>query len=127
MDNVLHYFIETEFQTKQSPCPKPLVQLGGGDPKKEHGFPFPDIVGDIVIDVIKTGMHDCYTNESGDLAAKKAIVEKFSKPENPFDISSVFMSWGCSGALFNAVSVLCEHGSNILLPSPGYPLSLAIT
>jgi tyrosine aminotransferase len=32
------------------------------------------------------------------------------------------LAFGCSGALYNAVSALCEVGDTILVPSPGFPL-----
>ena len=37
------------------------------------------------------------------------------------------LAFGCSGALFNAISVLCETGDNLLVPAPGFPLALPIT
>jgi aspartate/methionine/tyrosine aminotransferase len=36
------------------------------------------------------------------------------------------LAFGCSGALYNAISVLCENGDNILVPAPGFPLALPI-
>jgi len=38
----------------------------------------------------------------------------------------VVLAFGCSGALFNAISVLCEAGDNLLVPAPGFPLALPI-
>ncbi len=36
------------------------------------------------------------------------------------------LAFGCSGALFNAISVLCETGDSIVVPRPGFPLALPI-
>ena len=64
---------------------------------------------------------------SGSLDARKAIVEKFSHPDYPFTEKEVVLTFGCSGALFSAISALCEDGDNILVPSPGFPLVLPIS
>lgn len=36
------------------------------------------------------------------------------------------LAFGCSGALYNAIAVLCETGDNLLVPRPGFPLALPI-
>ena len=51
---------------------------------------------------------------------------RFSHPDHPFTEKDVVLAFGCSGALYNAISVLCETGDNILVPSPGFPLALPI-
>lgn len=51
---------------------------------------------------------------------------RFSHPDCPFTENDVVLAFGCSGALYNAISVLCENGDNILVPRPGFPLALPI-
>lgn len=34
----------------------------------------------------------------------------------------MFLAFGCSGALYNSIAVLCEVGDRILVPKPGFPL-----
>lgn len=53
-------------------------------------------------------------------------VYRFSHPDYPFTENDVCLAFGCSGALFNAISVLCESGDNMLVPRPGFPLALPI-
>ena len=50
------------------------------------------------------------------------ILVRFSTPEHPFTEKEVVLSFGCSGALYNAIAVLCEVGDNIVVPKPGFPL-----
>lgn len=63
---------------------------------------------------------------SGNPEAKEAIAKKYSHPDHPIDPNNVFLTFGCSGALYCAMSALCEEGDNILVPSPGFPLCLPI-
>ena len=60
------------------------------------------------------------------LKSNTSYVFRFSHPDYPFTEKEVVLAFGCSGALFNAISVLCETGDNILVPSPGFPLALPI-
>ena len=36
--------------------------------------------------------------------------------------NNVFLTFGTSGALFNTMAVSPERGTNILVPTPGFPL-----
>ncbi len=38
----------------------------------------------------------------------------------------MILAFGCSGAMYNSISALCETGDNILVPRPGFPLCLPI-
>lgn len=51
---------------------------------------------------------------------------RFSHPDYPFTEKEVVLAFGCSGALYNAISVLCEAGDNLVVPRPGFPLALPI-
>lgn len=61
------------------------------------------------------------------LEARQAVADKFSTEETKISPDHVFFSFGCSGALFNTMSVLCEIGDNVLVPCPGFPLALPIS
>ena len=63
-----------------------------------------------------------YSLASGSIEARQAVVDKFSTPEHPFTVKDVILTFGCSGALFNAIACLCDPGDNVLVPSPGFPL-----
>ena len=54
------------------------------------------------------------------------IIFRFSHPDYPFTEDDVVLSFGCSGALYNSISAMCEEGDNILVPRPGFPLCLPI-
>jgi len=55
------------------------------------------------------------------------ILSRFSHPDFPFTENDVVLAFGCSGALYNSISVLCEEGDNILVPRPGFPLAYPIS
>ncbi|CDW80599.1 tyrosine aminotransferase [Stylonychia lemnae] len=106
---------------------KPLINLGLGEPSKANGFELPEVINEAMIESIKGETANGYTMSSGTLDARKAIVKKFSNPEFPFTVDDVVLSFGCSGAIYNAVSALCEEGDNILVPRPGFPLCYPIS
>jgi DNA-binding transcriptional MocR family regulator len=51
---------------------------------------------------------------------------RFSHPDYPFTENDVVLGFGCSGALYNSISALCEEGDNILVAKPGFPLAYPI-
>lgn len=65
----------------------------------------------------------------GTLQARTAIANEYNTPEAPLAPSDIILANGCSGALEMCVNVLCNEGSNILIPRPGFSLyaSLAAT
>jgi tyrosine aminotransferase len=71
-------------------------------------------------------MYNGYTMIIGAEEARQAIVDKYSQSERPFAAKDVVLSFGCSGALYNVFSALCEIGDNILVPRPGWPGRYAI-
>lgn len=102
--------------------PKPMVNLGLGEPSKANGFDLPEVIAESIIEAVKSEKANGYTMSSGTIEARQAISDKFSTEENKIDPNHIFLSHGCSGALQNAVSVLCEAGDTILVPKPGFPL-----
>lgn len=63
-----------------------------------------------------------YTQAIGTLQAREAIAQKFGTAEHPIDPNNVVMSFGCSGSIYNCIAALCEKGTRILVPTPGFPL-----
>jgi tyrosine aminotransferase len=49
-------------------------------------------------------------------------VSRFSNPDHPFTVNDVILSSGCAGAVYNAISTMCEKGENILVARPGFPM-----
>lgn len=58
----------------------------------------------------------------GTLDARTAVAKAHTHPNAPLTASDVILANGCSGALEMCVNVLCNEGSNILLPRPGFSL-----
>ncbi len=106
-----------------SDMPVPLINLGLGEPSDAEEFSLPDSISKSYLEVLARGdsSYD-YTNPCGAPAARQAIVDKFSTPGHEFTSNDVFFSFGCSGGLFCAVAAMCEEGTNMLVPSPGFAL-----
>lgn len=99
-----------------------MINLGLGEPNKANGFDLPPVINEAIIEVVNSENHNGYTQASGAAPARIAVAEKFGTAEHPINPDHIFLSAGCSGALFNAVAVLCCVGDRILVPKPGFPL-----
>ena len=99
-----------------------MINLGLGEPSRANGFELPEVINEAIMEIVDSQKHNGYTQASGALPARMAIAEKFGTPEHPIDPNHVFLSFGCSGSLYNAMSVLCEQGDRVLVPKPGFPL-----
>jgi len=73
--NPIRNILEKEMKVPQDP-PKPLVNLGLGEPSKANGFTLPEVINDSVIEIVKQGDRNGYTTSSGAIEAKQAIVDK---------------------------------------------------
>lgn len=67
-------------------------------------------------------MFDGYGPAVGALAAREAIVERYSSADNVFTADDVVLASGCSHALQMAIEAVANAGENILVPHPGFPL-----
>ena len=74
------------------------------------------------MEAVESGANNGYTQASGSAAAREAIAKKFSSADHPVDPNNVILTFGTSGALYNAISVLCERGTEVLVARPGFPL-----
>ncbi|EIE86910.1 tyrosine aminotransferase [Rhizopus delemar RA 99-880] len=124
---------------------KPLISLSIGNNKKQKvtftdvSFPGdPTIFGNFNVDssineaVIKqiNGYRaNGYPPADGTFDSRSAIAKTHSHPSAPLTANDVILANGCSGALEMCVNALCDEGTNILLPRPGFSLygSLAAT
>ena len=98
------------------------IGLGLGEPTKANGFDLPEVINEAIIEAVQSGTANGYTPASGTPAARNAIAAKFSTTEHQINPNNIFLSFGCSGALQNSISVLCDVGDKILVSSPGFPL-----
>lgn len=106
--------------------PLPLINLGIGDISKANGFTLAPEIGESIIEAVQSEIANGYTQQTGAYAARVAIAEKFGTKEHPIDPNNVFLSAGCSGALFDSISAICERGDRILTAKPGFPLIQSI-
>ena len=99
-----------------------FINLGLGEPAKANGYELAPEINEAIIEVVKAETFNGYTQASGALPAREAIAKKFGTAEHPIDPNHVFLGFGCSGALYNAIAVMCERGDRILVARPGFPL-----
>jgi len=91
-----------------------VVDFGGGDP---HFFT-PQHVKDAAIAAIQTNFSK-YTAVGGTTELKDAIVHRHAVDfDSDYRREEVYASVGGKHALFNAISVLVDHGDEVILPVP---------
>lgn len=100
----------------------PHLGLGLGEPSKANGFVIDPKINEAIIEAVNAEIHNGYTPASGTPAAREAVAKKFSTEEYPINPNNVILSFGCSGALYNAMAVLCERGDRIAVAKPSFPL-----
>lgn len=114
--NPIRSLLEKEFKIPAEP-PKTMINLALGEAKKEEGFGAPAIVKEALIDSINSDLCNGYTASNGLLPAREAVSKHFSHPRLPsIDPGHVILTAGTSGALYTAITALCEKGSNLLMP-----------
>ena len=119
--NPIRVILEREMKPPQD-HPLPMINLGLGEPSKANGFVLPEAINQAMIDAVKSETANSYTQASGTLQAREAVAKRFGTAENPIDPNNVIMTFGCSGSLYNCIAALCEVGTRILAPAPGFPL-----
>jgi tyrosine aminotransferase len=100
----------------------PMINLGLGEPSKANGYVLHPKINEALIETVQSENHNGYTQASGAVQAREAVAKKYSTPEHPIDANNVFLGFGCSGALYNAIAALCERGDRMAVASPGFPL-----
>jgi tyrosine aminotransferase len=100
----------------------PHIGLGLGEPSKANGYIVDPKINEAIIEAVNAETNNGYTAASGTVAAREAIAKKFGTEEYPINPNNIFLSFGCSGALYNAMAVLCERGDRVAVAKPGFPL-----
>lgn len=119
--NPIRQLLENEMRPPKEHA-KTMINLGLGEPSKANGFELPEVINQSIIEAITSETNNGYSHSCGPLPARQAIAEKFGTESHPIDPNNVFLGFGCSGALYNAMAVLCEVGDQVLVPKPGFPL-----
>ncbi|XP_065196692.1 tyrosine aminotransferase-like [Sycon ciliatum] len=101
---------------------KELIKLNIGDPTFYKNLPPSPVVIQAVTDVLQAGKDNDYKRTPGMAEARVAVAKKFSYPVNPVHEDHVIITSGCAQALEFALTTLCDPGTNILIPKPGFSL-----
>jgi tyrosine aminotransferase len=106
---------------------KPLLSLSIGDPTIYGNLKVAPEINKALIDSINSNKYNGYAHSTGYQASRKAVAKKFSNEKQRYEEGDVVLTSGCSGALEISISVLCNPGHNILVPSPGFSLYLTLS
>lgn len=128
--NPIRYFMENDLESiKASPLPSTRpsvpVNVSYGDPCAYEDFkPNPQILKRMSEMV---GIADGYPDFRGSLEARNYLKNHYNEKLH-FKVTEndIFVTSGCSLALWLALNVLAEVGDNVITPKPGFPLSNAI-
>lgn len=91
-----------------------LVDFGVGEPD----FPTPEPIKDAAIAALRADFTK-YTATGGITELKRAIVETHRRDfGSDYQASEALVTVGGKHALFNTISVLVEHGDEVILPAP---------
>ncbi|CAO4387123.1 unnamed protein product [Caenorhabditis nigoni] len=101
---------------------KKVIRLHLGDPSVGGKLPPSEVAVQAMHESVSTHMYDGYGPAVGALAARQAIVDKYSSSDNVFTADDVVLASGCSHALQMAIEAVANAGDNILVPHPGFPL-----
>lgn len=103
---------------------KDLLFLNIGDPC-QFGFSTPPHVVDAICKALRDNMTS-YSPSYGIAEAREAIRRDAEETKGIKAVREVFIGNGASEPIEALLTALVEHGENVLLPSPGYPLYTAI-
>ncbi len=93
---------------------KEIVNLSAGEPD----FDTPEDVKRAGIKALDEGLTK-YTNTTGIDELKEAIQDKFSKDNSiSYSFSEITACAGAKQALYNTLSVLCDEGEEVVVPTP---------
>ena len=100
----------------------PLIPLSIGDPTLFGNLPPPEGVSAELARIVAENKHNGYSNAMGSTAARAAVARSVATAKFPVAAEDVCIASGCSHALLLAMDALCDAGSNILIPQPGFSL-----
>ncbi len=91
-----------------------VVSFGAGEPD----FDTPAHIKSAAIKAIESGFTK-YTASSGIPELKKAICEKFLRENGlEYEQGQIIVSCGAKHSLYNILQVICDEGSEVIIPSP---------
>ncbi|RUP51823.1 tyrosine aminotransferase [Jimgerdemannia flammicorona] len=101
---------------------KEMISLSIGDPTIYGNFDIDEFANEAMIKVIKSKRSNGYPPSFGYQHARASIAAKYTIPTAPLTANDVIIGSGASDALNICITGLCDSGTNILLPRPGFPL-----
>lgn len=105
--------------------PKNTINVSYGDPCVYKDFK--PSIEDLDIFSKSVDKNNGYVDFPGIPEVRKHLSNFYSKRSNfELDESDIFITHGCSLALWLSINTLAEKGDNILVPNPGFPLAKAI-
>ncbi|OWA51428.1 Tyrosine aminotransferase [Hypsibius exemplaris] len=108
---------------KLTPNPeKAMIALSIGDPTIYKNFSPPEEAVRAVKDAADSKKFDGYAPSTGILSAREAVADYASRSTSPVTAKDVILTSGASHALELSISVLCDRGSNLLIPCPGFSI-----
>lgn len=99
-----------------------MISLALGDPTVYGNFTIADECVDAVTRALHSHKADGYAPSHGFESARNAVATKYSSEEAPLTSKDVLLTSGASHALEICINTLCDEGSNILIPRPGFSL-----
>lgn len=97
-----------------------VLKLNIGNPAP-FGFTTPE---EIIRDM-QMNLHDCegYSDSKGIFSARKAIMQYCQLKKIPnVDVNDIYTGNGCSEMITLSLQAMLNHGDEILVPAPDYPL-----
>lgn len=92
------------------------INLGLGEPD----FNPPERALEAIAEAVKLG-YNKYDSTYGLKILREAIAEKYSS-YGEFDINNVLITIGATEGIFSTLMTVCEKGSKVLVPDPGFVL-----
>lgn len=101
---------------------KEMISLSIGDPTLFGNLKIHQVGVDAVTKALTSFRFNGYGPSNGLKATREALAKRYSTKNAPLNADDIITASGASGALELAITALCNEGSNILLPKPGFPL-----
>ena len=102
--------------------PVPTYSLGLGDPSKYPDFAVNPEIVDSVVQCLKEGKGNGYTDSLGTPEARETLAREYSYENIQLTPDDVIIDIGGTGAIHTVLQVFLNPGDNILIPTPGFPL-----